>query len=212
MVNDEKFIAHEKDIATKQTPRFCPKCKHSHSDFKLHERRNRVFYVIIDFLVNTVESFLGRWKCSLCKATFTYYPEYALPYKRYVMDHCRSFSKAYVENDTANYQDASSAIGYTTQRQQADDRMLAKSTVWRWLSSFGSLTITTRNAFNRIRQSDPNSTVFRQISPICPGKYRSKERKSVLERALLLFTAEAEYHRIFGRSFFPDLATKFSWS
>lgn len=212
MVIVEKICAHEKDILTKQTPHVCLRCKSIHRDFTLHERRHRLFYVITDLLVRTVESFLGRWKCSLCKATFTSYPEYALPHKRYVKDHCLSLCQAYVKNDTATYRSVSSAIGYTTQTQEIDDRMLAGSTVWRWLSFFGSLKNTLRNAFDLIRQADPNSPVFRQLSPIYPRKYKSFKRKIVLELSNRLLTAEQAYHQLFAHSFFPDLATKNAWS
>ncbi|MEK6622718.1 MAG: hypothetical protein AABZ13_09560, partial [Planctomycetota bacterium] len=80
------------------------------------------------------------------------------------------------------------------------------------LSFFGSLKNALRNVFGLIRQSAPNSTVFRKMSPIHPQKYQSKERKTVLERAFQLFTAEAEFQGIWGHSFFPDLATRFFWS
>lgn len=219
MVIVEKIRAHEKDILIKQTPCLCPKCKSTHRVFTLHERRHRLFHVIIDSLVHTIESFLGRWKCSLCKKTFTFYPEYALPYKRYVKDHCLSFSHAYLEDDTETYQSISSAIGYAsmqrpdcTGRQEIDDRMLAGSTVWRWLSFFGSLKNTLRNAFDLIRQTSGDSGIFRQISPIHPRKYQSNERKTLLQHALRLLTAEVAYRNLFGFSFFPDLATKNSWS
>lgn len=208
----KEFSGHERSIVTKQGPRFCPKCKSDHDDFKLHERRDRLFYVIIDSFVHTVESFLGRWKCCLCRATFTLYPRYALPYKRYVRDVCISLGKEYVENDAATYRSVSSFIGYTTQTQKTDERKLAGSTVWRWLGFFGSLKNTLRNAFEIIRQSAPNSTVFRQMSPIHSKKYRSEERKTVLEQAFRLFTADAEFQAIWKRSFFPDLATRDFWS
>ena len=138
MDKPKEFSEHERSIVTKQGPRFCPKCESSHDDFKLHERRNRLFYVIIDSFVHTVESFLGRWKCCLCRATFTLYPKYTLPYKRYVRDVCISLGKDYVTNDAATYLDVSSFIGYTTQMQKTDERKLAGTTVWRWLSFFGS--------------------------------------------------------------------------
>ncbi|MBE7546296.1 MAG: hypothetical protein HS127_03970 [Planctomycetia bacterium] len=64
-----------------------------------------------------------------------FYPEYALPYKRYVKDHCLSFSQAYVKDDTETYRSVSSAIGYYYRTQEIDNRMLAWSTVWRWLRS-----------------------------------------------------------------------------
>ncbi|MQS22823.1 hypothetical protein E4K58_25955 [Escherichia coli] len=90
--------------------------------------------------------------------------------------------------------------------------MLAWSTVWRWLRFFGSLKYTLRNAFDLIRQADPNSPVFRQMFPIYHGKYKSKQRKTSLDQSIQLFSAEPEYHRIFGHSFFPELATKSGWS
>ena len=110
------------------------------------------------------------------------------------------------------YQDITSTIGYTTQTQKIDERKLAGSTVWRWLGFFGSLKNTLRNALEIIRQAAPNSTVFRQMSPIHPKKYRSDERKIVLEQAFQLFTADAEYQDIWGYSIFPDLATRSFWS
>jgi len=212
VVTPENFSAHESKIVTKQMPGFCPKCKGSHSDFALHERRHRLFYVIIDSLVHTIESFLGRWRCSLCRATFTAYPEYALPYKRYVRDVCVSLGKAYVENDAATYRSVVKPFEYKTETANANPRMLERTTVWRWISFFGSLKNTLHNAFEIIRQSAPDSTVFRQISPIHHKKYRNKKRKYVLERAFQLFAAEAEFQGIWGYSFFPDLATRCCWS
>jgi hypothetical protein len=207
-----EFYEHELSIITKQAPHFCQKCKSSHDDFKLHERRDRLFYVIIDSFVHTVESFLGRWKCYLCRATFTVYPEYALPYKRYVKDVCISLSEDYVTKDAATYLSVIKSFEYKTETANENPRMLERSTVWRWLSFFGSLKNTLRNAFDIIRQAAPNSTVFRQISPIHPKKYRSDERKIVLEQAFQLFTADAKYQGILGHSLFPDLATRCFWS
>ena len=203
----EKIRQHEKDIVIKQTPDSCQNCKSTQSDFTLHERRHRLFYVIIDSLVHTIESFLGRWKCSLCKTTFTANPEHVLPYKRHVKDQCLSLGKAYVENDAETYRGVTAAIGYTTQTEKIDDRMLAGSTVWRWLSFFGSLEKTLRNTLDLIRQKDPNSTVFRKQFPIHRKKYQSKKRKHILERAFRWFTAEAELKLVFGHKYFPDLAT-----
>lgn len=207
-----EFYEHELSIITKKEPHFCPKCGSSHSDFKCHECRHRLFYVVIKSLVHTVESFLGRWKCSLCRATFTAYPEYALPYKRYVKDFCVSLGNDYVQNDAATYLSVIKSTEYKTETTNENPRTLERSTVWRWLSFFGSLKNTLHNAFEIIRQSAPNSTVFRRMSPIHPKKYRSEERKSILEWAFQLFTAEAEFQGILGHSFFPDLATRYFWS
>jgi len=208
----KEFCEHERSIITKQAPHFCPKCESCHDDFKLHECRHRTFYVVIDSLIHTIASFLGRWKCSSCRATFTVYPQYAIPYKRYVRDVCISFSEDYVTKDAATYRSVSSFIGYAPQTQKAEERQLAGSTVWRWLRFFGSLKKALRNVFEIIRQSSPGSTIFRQMSPIHPKKYRSEERKIVLERAFRLFAADAEFQGIWGYQFFPDLATRSFWS
>lgn len=207
-----EFHVHEQSIMAQQAPHFCRKCQSSHNDFKLHECRHRLFYVVIESFVYTVESFLGRWKCLVCRATFTAYPEYALPYKRYVKGFCASLGEYYLKKDAATYQNVTSTIGYTTQTQIIDERKLAGSTVWRWLGFFGSLKSTLRNTLEIIRQAAPNSTVFRQMSPIHHKKYRSSERKTVLEQAFQLFTADAEYQDIWGYSIFPDLATRSFWS
>ena len=212
MDKPHEFHVHEQSITAQQAPHFCKKCKSSRNDFKLHECRHRLFYVVIDSLVHRVESFLGRYKCLVCRATFTVYPEYALPYKRYVKDFCVSLGKEYLEKDAKTYQHVVEPVEHKTETANENPRMLERSTVWRWLGFFGSLKDTLRNAFDIIRQAAPNSTVFRQTSPIHPKKYRSDERKIVLEQAFQLFTADAEFQGIWGHSLFPDLATRFFWS
>jgi len=64
----------------------CPICKEAPDYFKPHDCRKRVFLVIVEWVVQKIESVLGRWKCPLCNHTFTYYPNFAIPYKRYVKD------------------------------------------------------------------------------------------------------------------------------
>ncbi|MBE7548106.1 MAG: hypothetical protein HS127_13555 [Planctomycetia bacterium] len=89
--------------------------------------------------------------------------------------------------------------------------MLAWSTVWRWLRFFGSLKYTLRNAFDLIRQADPNSPVFAKCFPFTTESIKQTTKTS-LDQSIQLFSAEPEYHRIFGHSFFPELATKSGWS
>ncbi|WP_169704257.1 hypothetical protein, partial [Candidatus Kuenenia stuttgartiensis] len=94
-----------------------------------------------------------------------------------VKDHCLSFSQAYVKDDTETYRSVSSAIGYTTRTQEIDNRMLAWSTVWRWLRFFGSLKYTLRNAFDLIRQADPNSPVFAKCFPFTTESIKANNEK-----------------------------------
>ena len=64
----------------------CRHCNTSSKDFKRHEARQRQFYVISENIVNVILGLLIRWKCSGCDITFTDYPEFAVPYKRYTVD------------------------------------------------------------------------------------------------------------------------------
>ena len=102
-------------------------------------------------------------------------------------------------------------IGYETDQGKIDERYFEGSTVWRWLSFIGSLRHTLNNALNLIRQKSPASSIFRQIYPIHPKKYRSDKRKNILQRSMRLFYAEDEFQRLFKISIFPDLATRYSW-
>jgi len=62
---------------------------------------------------------------------------------------------------------------------------------------------------NLIRQKAPSSTIFREIRPLAPQKYRSQNRLSILDSAMRFFVAEEEYHTLFASSIFPRFATGF---
>jgi transposase-like protein len=65
----------------------CPYCgMESHTDyFRQHAYRLRIFYVIFSGLVYKINAALPRWRCHLCNRTFTEYPNYILPQKRYTL-------------------------------------------------------------------------------------------------------------------------------
>jgi len=65
----------------------CPYCgMESNADhFRQHAYRLRIFYVIFKGLVYKINAALPRWKCLLCSKTFTEYPNYILPRKRYTL-------------------------------------------------------------------------------------------------------------------------------
>ena len=56
----------------------CPKCSEIPPEFKLHDQRSRLFRFIEDSLVCVIEGVLVRYKCLLCKRTFTIYPDFVL--------------------------------------------------------------------------------------------------------------------------------------
>ena len=76
----------------------CPKCLEKPNFFKLHECKKRNFRYICDSFIYTVLSLLTRWKCPICKRTFTDYPSFALPFKRYVMIDIERLTNDYINS------------------------------------------------------------------------------------------------------------------
>ena len=192
----------------------CPRCREPAS-FKLHERRRRTYLVVVERLVKTVLSLLTRWKCERCGETFTLYPAFALPRKRYVRQEVFCRAGRYVEGDHESYRKAVKVDGmgvfHEGQGEEIDERALAHTTLYRWLGLFSSLESTCREALRLLREKAPACDVFRKILPIAPWKYRSEERRGVLGDCRRLLVAEVEYRRLFGISIFPRLATVSAW-
>jgi hypothetical protein len=93
-----------------------------------------------------------------------------------------------------------------------DDRELAHTTVYRWITSLSLYTPIVRRALRLIRGRSPKSTIFRELDPILPRKYRSPERRRILQRTRRLFQVEAVYRILFHASLFPVLAAKQGWA
>lgn len=210
----EEIKAHTQAVLNgevRRDQRICPKCGKFHGSFRPHERKRRSFLIVVDRLVCKVATFLMRWKCLRCNQTFTEYPPFALPYKRYVKGAVLKSSQRYVEEDQATYQSVIRVNGmpvcYEGQGEEIDDRRLAPSTLRRWVGFLGGMKKTLQEALGLIRQKAPSSGIFREVYPIAPSKYRSDERRIVLQRCLRLFRAEGEYLPLFGTSIFLQLAT-----
>lgn len=212
----EKIKTHEQEIVSGQAPenlKHCPRCQGTPQSFESHGLRHRIFLVIIGAFVHQIPSFLGRWKCPLCHCSFTYYPDFALPFKRYLKDSILPLARTYLEEDTSTYrklvQDNDSAIGYASseQKEGIDERQLQGSTIWRWFSFIGSLKQTLCHGLNIIRQKSPSSFVFREVRPVHCRKYKSEKRKVLLGFCQRFFAAEAAFNCLFGSSIFPWFAT-----
>jgi hypothetical protein len=194
----------------------CPRCGGISTSFKLHDRRKRTFLVVIERLVHQAFSLLTRWKCCGCRQTFTLYPDFAVPHKRYVRGVVFELSQRYVEEDRLSYRAAVRVEGMpvcydSPEEGKIDDRTLAPSTLWRWLVLFSRLSRTLQEAFRLIRARSAASSIFRQFLPVAPWKYRSETRREILESSLRLLRTEEEYRQVFGVSIFPRLATVCSW-
>jgi hypothetical protein len=195
----------------------CPQCHEEPETFQLHDRRKRIFLVVVARTVRRVLSLVSRWKCPCCKVSFTFYPPFALPHKRYVKDAVFGLARAYLERDELSYRSAVEVehmpVFYEEPGSEApiDERSLSHSTLHRWLPFLSLLVATLAEALRLVRGRSASGDLFRRILAVASRKYRSDERRKVLERALRLLASDAEFHALFGRSIFPDLATACGW-
>ena len=189
----------------------CPCCHGRPVRFKRHGVRLRVFLVFASEVIRRVWSYLTRWKCPLCRRTFTLYPGFALPFKRYVLPFIFARCTAYVEDVVRTYRDGVNEAGSPISHEDADGGMeLWPSTLWRWVARLGRFPVTVRQALNLIKQKDPSTDVFRALGRlrIRAGKFRSEARKRLLQRGRELVTVDQESARLFTASVFPDLAAR----
>lgn len=210
----------------------CPRCVKQPRGFTRHDTRSRTFLVLAGRLVHKVLSVLTRWKCPLCGRPFTFYPAFALPYKRYVRQTIIEKTAMYIEEDKqpgdetkkepgekgefVTYRKAvkekGCALGYASTREGIiDERQLAPSTVYRWITSLAGLRATLQKALGLIKQKSATSKIFRQIIPVSPRKYRSDGRRLELQHCRRLLQVDREYRVLFGPSVFPHLATASGW-
>jgi hypothetical protein len=162
-------------------------------------------------VIRRVWSYLTRWKCPLCKRTFTVYPDFALPFKRYALPLIVARCAAYVEDGVRTYRDGVKEAGQPMSHEDADGgAQLWPSTLWRWVDRLGRFPVTVRQALNLIKQKDPSTDLFRALGHlrIRAGTFRSEARKRLLQGCRELVTADREYARLFSVSVFPELATR----
>lgn len=91
---------------------------------------------------------------------------------------------------------------------------MAHSSVWRWLSWLGGLTVTLHSASQLISQKDLGSTLHREVIPIDPKKYRGEEgcaRHQLLAQAGRMLLTEAVFERLLKKKIFPTFATGCGW-
>jgi hypothetical protein len=170
-------------------------------------------------LVQAVLCLVIRWRCPGCKKTFTQQPPFALPRKRYVRDTILSFTGCYLEEEASTYRKVvleermpifhASASGKKT----IDDRILAHSTPYRWITGLGGFKEIPRCAQDLILQKNPASTVCRDLAAIdvSARKYVKAGRESILKRCRRILHLDAEFRATFCASIFPFLATRCAW-
>jgi hypothetical protein len=191
----------------------CPRCQARPKRFWRHGTRLRLFLVFAEVVVR-VWSYLPRWKCPACKHTFTQYPPFALPFKRYALPFIRERVVAYVTDEALTYAKGVEEEGMSICHEDpGEGRKLWPSTLWRWVSTLGGFPETVRRALDLIKQKDPSSVLFRALGErqFRGEKFRSQARKGVLQRCRELLLVEPVYAESFGARILPDLATGVGW-
>lgn len=186
----------------------CPRCAVPSDQFKRHEIRKRQFNIILDQIVQTVIGLLIRWACPGCGKTCSQYPEFAVPYKRYVLPDIIQYANRYLEDPDMTYELLVKkwAAGY--QREAGDEAQLWPSTIHRWITTLGGLPQTMAKTLQLIRQKNPNAATVRHLSQLSVSnrKFKTDERRIVLIRCRQLLLLDRLFHHIFNVFIFPKLA------
>lgn len=189
----------------------CECCKTKADDFKRHETRQRKFYVIVDDMVKVIIGLLIRWKCPNCNKTFTGYPDFAIPYKRYTVPTIKKYCSLYTENHQDTYREViiKNTVGYPD-----SDHQLSHTTIHRWITTFGNYSKIIRTAQDLCLQAEPESDICRELASLSIPikKYRTEARKIILQRCRQLLKIEVKFWSIFNVSIFPNLATRCGFS
>jgi hypothetical protein len=136
--------------------------------------------------------------------TFTSYPDFALPYKRYPQPFILERCAAYVEDLTRTYDEGVKEEGQPISHEDADAGMeLPPSALWRWVRALGACTQSVDRALDLIKQKDPSTPLFRALAGlgrIRAAKFRSPQREIVLQNCRTLALVAREYARLFNTS------------
>lgn len=197
----------------------CPDCHSLPGSFRRHQARSRKFYILCDLLVHVLRCLVIRWKCPGCNKTFTQQPPFALPRKRYTRETILDYSAYYLDEEASTYRETVLEEGTeifhasTSREDPINDRSLAHSTPYRWITSLGGFKEILRCAQDLVLQKEPASCVCRHLAAleIAPGKYKTATRKAVLRLCRQLIHLELEFRATFHASIFPFFATGCSW-
>lgn len=194
---------------------YCRNCKKKPGEFKLHDHRPRKLRIIVHALVQIITTCLVRWRCPLCNAKFTAYPDFIVRHKRYAVNQIveqsenlltgnKSYEKAlHTENSRIGYPESSKFV-HMKKVDKEDESYLAASTLWRWCSWLGSFSDALSKALDIILQISPQSKIHRELEPLKFRRYRSIERKTVLEIANKVLQMREK--KIGEKKFFPSFA------
>jgi transposase-like protein len=186
----------------------CPVCLAKNPVFKRHEARKRIFYVIAGWVIITILGLLIRWKCQSCGSTFTQYPDFALPHKRYTTVTITSYSRQYVEDNSVSYRGLLNECPLVYESGEQSGRSLSHATIHRWLDTLGGYREIPKKARELILDKSPHPVTAEDIemSGVHTRKYLTEFRKDILTGCRGFFILENIYEKIFNLSIFAGLA------
>lgn len=191
----------------------CPQCKLDSMYFKEHAFRERKFLLIIKQVVKTAICPLLRYKCPGCGKTFTYYPPFAMPYKRYTVPAMMDFTKSYLEHDNLIYETAA-MIDHERPAYMENEKMMAPSSIHRWIMALAGVERVCQKALSLILQKNPMSAICRELGrmTVSRQKYKSQNRKNQLISCRRLLHLEKVFRTFFDTSIFTKLAIREAFS
>jgi len=183
----------------------CPCCKTASKFFKRHELKERQFNIIENLIVHIVIGLLIRWKCPGCNITFTQYPWFAIPYKRYMLPTIIDLCWQYLENALLTYR---KLVEVWCPVEHKSGMILQHSTIHRWITTLGCYSVIIRESQKLIFKADPSLSIVKDLSNISVfgRKYKNSDRKTILINCKKLICLEKVYTAIFGVSIFSSLA------
>jgi len=186
----------------------CPRCHVCADQFKRHELRKRQFNVIVDQVIHTVTGLLIRWVCHGCGKTFSQYPAFALPYKRYLLPDMIQYAERYLETEDMTYAQLVRkwAAGY--QRTCEDESQLWPSTIHRWITTLGALPGILARTQQLIRQKNPSAAAARHLSQLTVSsrKFITDMRRHILVGCRQILFIERLFRETFDTSVFAKVA------
>ena len=184
----------------------CPCCFSEQATFKRHDSRTRELRYLVTFWVNTFLLTLFRWKCSVCKESFTVYPDFLLPYKRFITPSMLLLCQQYLRRGEASYREIAHPEKSHYVYNGKDSQELSHVSIWNWFKSLLPFARNAHKVIGHLFQIDPDSSIHREVIPINPHKYRSENRKNCLEQVELVTRISGEIERLnLNVSHFPTI-------
>jgi len=207
----EQVATHEKAVLQSTSKCYhpvCPLCN-APPPFSRHEIRRRSFRRVDGDSVLEVRSWIVRWWCRACHRTFTDYPAFALPYKRFVKDTIVQLSTDFIGIPDASYDRVTAPDGAPIEYDTnlSDSPVLSRSTLWRWVSWLGNMPQTLHAATQLLYQKRQNLTLHRDLWTVEASKYRSDSRQLRVQNAFRTLVVCEMFDRVFSAPLFPTFAT-----